>query len=147
MLYLGCEGIVLETRESILDRFGCKHSPAVDFWLANNFSHLSPIPLVPSLPLSHSPSVPSLPLPQSPLSHSPSVNSLSVTSLPLPPTPSVPSLPVPLIPLSPTPSLQCVLDGDLCEQFNSLEPAKKRSIAEDLDRTPNEVSPAPSYCV
>ena len=35
---------------------------------------------------------------------------------------------------------QCVLDGDLCEQFNSADPAKKRSIAEDLDRTPNEVS-------
>ena len=35
-----------------------------------------------------------------------------------------------------------MLDGDLCEQFNSLEPAKKRTIAEDLDRTPNEVSPA-----
>lgn len=27
----------------------------------------------------------------------------------------------------------------MCELYNSLEPAKKHSIAEDLDRTPNEV--------
>lgn len=33
-----------------------------------------------------------------------------------------------------------VIDGDLCEQFNSLEPAKQKSIAEDLDRNPSEVS-------
>ncbi|KAK9502509.1 hypothetical protein O3M35_011278 [Rhynocoris fuscipes] len=33
-----------------------------------------------------------------------------------------------------------VIDGDLCEQYNSLEPAKQKAIAEDLDRTPNEVS-------
>ena len=33
-----------------------------------------------------------------------------------------------------------VLDGDLCEQFNTLEPAKQKSIAEELDRTPAEVS-------
>ncbi|XP_046397462.1 splicing factor 3B subunit 3 isoform X1 [Ischnura elegans] len=33
-----------------------------------------------------------------------------------------------------------VLDGDLCEQFNSIDPAKQKSIAEDLDRTPSEVS-------
>lgn len=33
-----------------------------------------------------------------------------------------------------------VIDGDLCEQFNSIEVAKQKSIAEDLDRTPNEVS-------
>ncbi|XP_014289805.1 splicing factor 3B subunit 3 isoform X1 [Halyomorpha halys] len=33
-----------------------------------------------------------------------------------------------------------VIDGDLCEQFTSLEAAKQKSIAEDLDRTPNEVS-------
>lgn len=32
-----------------------------------------------------------------------------------------------------------MIDGDLCEQFNSLDPGKKRSIAEDLDRTPSEV--------
>lgn len=37
-------------------------------------------------------------------------------------------------------SLQNVIDGDLCEQFNSLDPNKQRSIAEDLDRTPNEVA-------
>ncbi|XP_004345726.1 splicing factor 3B subunit 3 [Capsaspora owczarzaki ATCC 30864] len=34
-----------------------------------------------------------------------------------------------------------VIDGDLCEQFNSLDPHKKRLIAGDLaDRTPSEVS-------
>jgi splicing factor 3B subunit 3 len=33
-----------------------------------------------------------------------------------------------------------VIDGDLCEQFNSMDPNKQRSISEDLDRTPNEVS-------
>lgn len=37
-------------------------------------------------------------------------------------------------------SPQNVIDGDLCEQFTSLEAAKQKSIAEDLDRTPNEVS-------
>lgn len=35
--------------------------------------------------------------------------------------------------------VQSVIDGDLCEQYNSLDPAKKREIALDLDRTPNEV--------
>ncbi len=33
-----------------------------------------------------------------------------------------------------------MLDGDLCEQYNTLDPAKKKSIAEELDRTPAEVS-------
>lgn len=33
-----------------------------------------------------------------------------------------------------------MLDGDLCEQFNTLEPSKQKSIAEELDRTPAEVS-------
>ncbi|CAK9294586.1 unnamed protein product [Gordionus sp. m RMFG-2023] len=33
-----------------------------------------------------------------------------------------------------------VIDGDLCEQFNSLEYSKQRSISDELDRTPNEVS-------
>jgi len=33
-----------------------------------------------------------------------------------------------------------VIDGDLCEMFNMLEPAKQKVIAEELDRTPNEVS-------
>jgi len=36
--------------------------------------------------------------------------------------------------------LQNVLDGDLCEQFNSIDPGKQKSIAEDLDRTSSEVS-------
>ncbi|KAL3284335.1 hypothetical protein HHI36_018499 [Cryptolaemus montrouzieri] len=33
-----------------------------------------------------------------------------------------------------------VIDGDLCEQYNSLETAKQKTIAQDLDRTPAEVS-------
>lgn len=33
-----------------------------------------------------------------------------------------------------------VIDGDLCEVYNSLDIAKKKTIAEDLDRTPSEVS-------
>ena len=35
---------------------------------------------------------------------------------------------------------QGVIDGDLCEQYNSMDIAKKKSVAEDLDRTPSEVS-------
>lgn len=35
---------------------------------------------------------------------------------------------------------QNVIDGDLCEQYNSIEPAKQKSIASDLERTPAEVS-------
>jgi len=33
-----------------------------------------------------------------------------------------------------------VMDGDLCEQYTSLDPAKQKSIAADLGRTPNEVA-------
>lgn len=33
-----------------------------------------------------------------------------------------------------------MIDGDLCEQFNSIDPNKQKSITEDLDRTPSEVS-------
>lgn len=33
-----------------------------------------------------------------------------------------------------------VMDGDLCEQFTSMDPAKQKSIASDLGRTPNEVA-------
>ncbi|XP_057291635.1 splicing factor 3B subunit 3-like [Hydractinia symbiolongicarpus] len=36
--------------------------------------------------------------------------------------------------------LKNVVDGDLCEQFNSLEYSKRKTIAEELDRTPAEVS-------
>lgn len=36
--------------------------------------------------------------------------------------------------------LQNVIDGDLCEQFNSMEPNKQKNVAEELDRTPPEVS-------
>jgi len=32
-----------------------------------------------------------------------------------------------------------VIDGDLCEQFTSLDLAKQRAIAGELDRTPSEV--------
>jgi splicing factor 3B subunit 3 len=32
-----------------------------------------------------------------------------------------------------------VIDGDLCEQFSSLDPAKQKLIAEELDRSPMEV--------
>ena len=28
-----------------------------------------------------------------------------------------------------------VLDGDLCEQFNTLDPVKQKGIAEELDRS------------
>ncbi|KAB7499912.1 Splicing factor 3B subunit 3, partial [Armadillidium nasatum] len=33
-----------------------------------------------------------------------------------------------------------VIDGDLCEQFNMVDAAKQKSISEDLDKTPNELS-------
>ncbi|XP_077993061.1 splicing factor 3B subunit 3 [Glandiceps talaboti] len=36
--------------------------------------------------------------------------------------------------------LKNVIDGDLCEQFNSMEPSKQRSVADELDRNPSEVS-------
>lgn len=35
---------------------------------------------------------------------------------------------------------QNVIDGDLCEQFNSMEPNKQKNVSEELDRTPPEVS-------
>ena len=37
------------------------------------------------------------------------------------------------------PLLQNTIDGDLCEMYNAMDPAKQKSIAEELDRTPNEV--------
>lgn len=33
-----------------------------------------------------------------------------------------------------------VIDGDLCEQFTAMDPAKQRQIASELDRTPTEVA-------
>lgn len=36
--------------------------------------------------------------------------------------------------------VQNVIDGDLCEQYNSMDPHKQKSVAEELDRTPPEVS-------
>ncbi len=35
---------------------------------------------------------------------------------------------------------QNVIDGDLCEMFNSLDINKQKAIAEELDRTPSEVN-------
>ena len=35
---------------------------------------------------------------------------------------------------------QNVIDGDLCEMFNSLDPSKQKTIAEELDKTPSEVA-------
>ncbi|XP_054707454.1 splicing factor 3B subunit 3-like isoform X2 [Uloborus diversus] len=37
-------------------------------------------------------------------------------------------------------SVKNVIDGDLCEQFNSLEQSKQKSIADDLGKNPSEVS-------
>lgn len=36
--------------------------------------------------------------------------------------------------------MQNIIDGDLCEQYNSLDAAKQKQIAEDLDRQPHEVA-------
>ncbi|CAG9837474.1 unnamed protein product [Diabrotica balteata] len=33
-----------------------------------------------------------------------------------------------------------VIDGDMCEQYNSMEPTKQKFVASELDRTPAEVS-------
>lgn len=32
------------------------------------------------------------------------------------------------------------MDGDLCEQYTSLDATKQKNIASDLGRTPNEVA-------
>lgn len=44
-------------------------------------------------------------------------------------------------PPSPTPHLpaQDVVDGDLCEVFAALPPARQRALAEGLQRTPADV--------
>ena len=42
--------------------------------------------------------------------------------------------------LSPELVLQNVIDGDLCEAFNSMDVAKQKSVSEELDRTLSEVS-------
>ncbi|XP_071959177.1 splicing factor 3B subunit 3-like isoform X1 [Antedon mediterranea] len=36
--------------------------------------------------------------------------------------------------------IKSVIDGDLCEQFSSMDTTKQRSVAEELERTPAEVS-------
>jgi len=33
-----------------------------------------------------------------------------------------------------------VIDGDICEQYNSIDPNKQRAISEELDRTTSEVA-------
>jgi splicing factor 3B subunit 3 len=35
--------------------------------------------------------------------------------------------------------IKSVIDGDLCEKFSNLDSARQKTIAEELDRTPNEV--------
>jgi hypothetical protein len=35
--------------------------------------------------------------------------------------------------------MKCIIDGDLCEKFSNLDITKQKQIAEELDRTPNEV--------
>ena len=37
------------------------------------------------------------------------------------------------------PVKQCI-DGDLCEKFSGMDVTRQKQIAEELDRTPNEVS-------
>ena len=51
-----------------------------------------------------------------------------------------PSILFSLLFFCPPPPLQNVIDGDLCEQFNSMDPHKQKSVAEELDKTPPEVS-------
>jgi len=36
--------------------------------------------------------------------------------------------------------IKSTIDGDLCEQYSLLDPAKQKSIAEDLDRQPSEIA-------
>ena len=36
--------------------------------------------------------------------------------------------------------VKAVIDGDLCEKFSNLDTARQNTIAEELDRTPNEVT-------
>ena len=33
-----------------------------------------------------------------------------------------------------------MIDGDLCETYNSIDPSKQKNIADDLDRNASEVS-------
>ncbi|XP_037081343.1 splicing factor 3B subunit 3-like, partial [Pollicipes pollicipes] len=56
--------------------------------------------------------------------------------------PRPPLIPQLLLPRQgePRPGHANVLDGDMCEQYNTIDMAKQKSIAEDLDRTSSEVS-------
>lgn len=36
-------------------------------------------------------------------------------------------------------TLQNVIDGDVCEMFNSIDISKQKGLSEELDRTPSEV--------
>ena len=42
--------------------------------------------------------------------------------------------------------VQNVIDGDLCEMYSAMDSAKQKSVAEELDRTPAEVSESFSIC-
>lgn len=35
--------------------------------------------------------------------------------------------------------VKCVIDGDLCEEYYSMEFNKQKQLAQDLDKTPNEL--------
>ena len=36
--------------------------------------------------------------------------------------------------------VKAIIDGDMCERFSSLDAARQKTISEELDRTPNEVT-------
>ncbi len=36
--------------------------------------------------------------------------------------------------------VKSIIDGDLCEKFSGMDVTRQKQIAEELDRTPNEVS-------
>ena len=36
--------------------------------------------------------------------------------------------------------VKCVVDGDLCEQFSALEFSKQKILANELDKSPSEIS-------
>lgn len=35
--------------------------------------------------------------------------------------------------------IKAIIDGDMCEKFSNLDAARQKTIADELDRTPNEV--------
>ena len=36
--------------------------------------------------------------------------------------------------------VKCVVDGDLCERYSNLPPAKQQELAQDIGRTPVEIT-------